>query len=256
MLYGAYNAFRIIDILSSERGADEIRVDARPWAALAFREKGSSVFTVEGRAYYAGEGSLLYVPKGVAFSRRSTEERLIILHLDVYAEGGDEVEVTVCQDPIAARELFHALLSLWEEKAEGYEHYATGMLHHFFAALAGAERRSLSRRAEALIARGVEYLSAHYSDPEINVSDIAAYCSISEEYFRRLYKKAFGISPHRAIVEKRIHQAARLLRTTDLAVTEVAERSGFSDSKYFSTLFLREMKLSPSAYRRATQADV
>ena len=256
MLYGAYTAFRIIDVLSSARRGSEGSFEARPWAALAYREVGDSVFTVEGRELIAGNGTVLYIPAGVSFSRRSQEERLVILHLDVYIDTEEIAEVRKVPDPSAAGDLFRALFSLWEEKAEGYEHRAAAMLHHFLAGLSAAGRRSLSSRAEALIGRGVEYLSEHYTDPDISVSDIAAYCSVSEEYFRRLYKEAYGLSPHRAIVEKRLHRAAVLLRETDLRTKQIAYQSGFSDPKYFSTLFLREMKLSPSAYRRAMRGDV
>ncbi|MBR2906533.1 MAG: helix-turn-helix domain-containing protein [Clostridia bacterium] len=254
MLHGTYTAFRIIDVLSSERRASEGSFEARPWAALAYREVGDSVFTVGGRELIAGSGTVLYIPAGVAFSRRSTEERLVILHLEVYG-GGTEPAVLVCPDSASAREQLCAILSIWEEKAEGYEHRAAAMLHHFLAGLAGAHRQSLPRRAEVLIGRGVEYLSLHYREPGISVREIAAHCSVSEEYFRRLYKAAFGISPHRAIVEKRLDHACLLLRTTDLPVVEVALESGFSDVKYFSTFFHKEMKLSPSAYRRAYEAD-
>lgn len=256
MLYGTYAAFRLIDVLSSERRASEGSFEARPWAALAYREVGNSVFTVGGRELSAGDGTVLYIPAGVSFSRRSREERLVILHLEVYGDAEEAAEVLRVPDPSAAGELFRALLSLWEEKAEGYEHRAAAMLHHFLAGLSSAGRRSLSSRAEALIGRGVEYLSEHYRDPAISTREIAAHCSVSEEYFRRLYKEAFGLSPHRAIVEKRIRYAMELLRSTDLSVEEIAYRSGFSDCKYFSTLFRKEMRLSPSAYRRATSADV
>ena len=83
MLHGTYTAFRIIDVLSSERRASGGSFEARPWAALAFRAAGSAVFLVEGKELTASEGSLLYIPAGVSFSRRSTEERLVILHLEV-----------------------------------------------------------------------------------------------------------------------------------------------------------------------------
>lgn len=255
MLHGTYTAFRIIDVLSSERRASGGSFEARPWAALAFRAAGSAVFLVEGKELTASEGSLLYIPAGVAFSRRSREERLVILHLEVYGDAEETAEVLKVPDPSAAGSFFRALLSLWEEKAEGYEHRAAAMLHLFLAGLAGAHRQSLPRRAEVLIGQGVEYLSLHYREPGISVREIAAYCSVSEEYFRRLYKAAFGISPHRAIVEKRLDHACLLLRTTDLTVVEVALESGFSDVKYFSTFFHKEMKLSPSAYRRAYEAD-
>ena len=43
--------------------------------------------------------------------------------------------------------------------------------------------------------------------------------------------------------------AARLLRFTDLSVSEVAHRAGFTDPLYFSRAFKRRHDASPQAYR-------
>ena len=44
-------------------------------------------------------------------------------------------------------------------------------------------------------------------------------------------------------------EAARLLRFTELAVSEVAHRVGFDDPLYFSRAFKRRHDESPQAYR-------
>jgi AraC family transcriptional activator of pobA len=51
------------------------------------------------------------------------------------------------------------------------------------------------------------------------------------------------------ITERVMLEAARLLRFTDLAVTEIAHRVGFADPLYFSRAFKRRHDESPQAYR-------
>src|SRR4051812_42262859 len=51
------------------------------------------------------------------------------------------------------------------------------------------------------------------------------------------------------ITDRRMVEAARLLRFSDLTVGEVASRSGFNDQLYFSRAFKRHYGEAPVAYR-------
>ena len=51
------------------------------------------------------------------------------------------------------------------------------------------------------------------------------------------------------ITERVMLEAARLLRFTDLAISEVSHRAGFADPLYFSRAFKRRHDESPQAYR-------
>jgi AraC family transcriptional activator of pobA len=51
------------------------------------------------------------------------------------------------------------------------------------------------------------------------------------------------------ILDRVMLEAARLLRFTDLAVSEVARHVGFEDPLYFSRAFKRRHDASPQAYR-------
>jgi AraC-like DNA-binding protein len=45
--------------------------------------------------------------------------------------------------------------------------------------------------------------------------------------------------------------AAAFLRDTELSVNEICERTGFSDISYFSRSFKKEVRYTPSEYRRS-----
>jgi AraC family transcriptional regulator, transcriptional activator of pobA len=51
------------------------------------------------------------------------------------------------------------------------------------------------------------------------------------------------------ITERRMLEAARLLRFSDLTIGEVAHRAGFDDQLYFSRAFKRRFGEAPKVYR-------
>ncbi len=75
----------------------------------------------------------------------------------------------------------------------------------------------------------------------------------------RALAEVTGRATKERITERRMLEAARLLRFTDLTVGEIAFRSGFGDQLYFSRAFKRHYGEAPMAYRervrgRATSA--
>jgi len=93
------------------------------------------------------------------------------------------------------------------------------------------------------------FVSENYKS-KISTSDLAKMFFVSENHFCRLFKKHVGISAVDYINEFRISKAEILLRTTDLAITEIALAVGFEDANYFSRVFRMIKKLSPTEYRK------
>jgi AraC-like DNA-binding protein len=104
-----------------------------------------------------------------------------------------------------------------------------------------ATRKELLRR----ITRGKEYLDTHFQLP-LRVETIAMECGLSEYHFYRLFKSVFGISPHRQLVQNRLHFASSLLRCRKATVTEAALSGGFPDVYSFSKSFKKHFGFSPS----------
>jgi AraC family transcriptional activator of pobA len=65
----------------------------------------------------------------------------------------------------------------------------------------------------------------------------------------RALAHATGRGTKELITDRRMLEAARLLRFTDLSVGEVAFRAGFADPLYFSRAFKRHHSEAPMAYR-------
>jgi AraC-like DNA-binding protein len=91
---------------------------------------------------------------------------------------------------------------------------------------------------------------------QLDLAALARSAHVSESYFSRSFAEAFGVTPHRYLLTTRLERAKALLRDTDLSVTEVCLRVGFTSLGSFSTQFRRFVGESPSAYRAQRHDDL
>jgi AraC-like DNA-binding protein len=99
-----------------------------------------------------------------------------------------------------------------------------------------------------------QYLMRHHTSP-ITLDDVsrAFYCSRS--HISHHFKKQMGKSVREYLTELRVEDAKRLLRHSELSVTEIAYSVGFGDSNYFSAVFKKNIGLSPLAYRKTVKKN-
>lgn len=94
-----------------------------------------------------------------------------------------------------------------------------------------------------------EWINANLAR-RLTVEDLAARCAMSARNFSRQYTVAMGIPPAKAVEAIRVEVARSLLATTDLGVQGIAVRCGFSSDEGLRRAFLRQIKTSPTAYRK------
>lgn len=100
------------------------------------------------------------------------------------------------------------------------------------------------------IRRAVELMHAHL-DRDLPLEEIASVAHLSPFHFARLFKKLTGASPHAYLATLRATRAQTLLAETDLSVTEVSSRVGYSSSSHFTKAFRQATGLTPRAFRAA-----
>ena len=104
--------------------------------------------------------------------------------------------------------------------------------------------RLRSRQREAL-----EELVHRDGKVQVTPARLAAHLGLSADYFARLFRKTYGISPRAWIVRERIKMAAVRLLESHLNVGEVAGEFGYRDIFFFSRQFKQIMGQSPKHYR-------
>ncbi len=83
------------------------------------------------------------------------------------------------------------------------------------------------------------------------MADLAAAAGLSPAHFSREFRRAFGETPHRYLLSRRLERAATLLRVTDRPVFDICFAVGLSSVGSFTTSFRRMFGMAPSAYRAA-----
>lgn len=94
----------------------------------------------------------------------------------------------------------------------------------------------------------VEYISNHL-DESIDTGRLAEMSGFSPWHFHRIVKAFLGEPLGAFILRKRLETAARLLRYTELPVTEIAYHIGYEVPSSLSKLFRQFYGISPNAYR-------
>jgi len=92
------------------------------------------------------------------------------------------------------------------------------------------------------------FIDQHYSE-SLDLSAIADEAYFSKFHFIRLFKSAYGRTPHHYLIKVRIDHAQRLLGK-EVPVAEVSMRVGFESSTSFAALFKKQTGMSPSVYQR------
>lgn len=109
-----------------------------------------------------------------------------------------------------------------------------------------AQRRQVFLRLQ----RVRNYLSAN-CHLELDNDALARMASYSPWHFIRAFRAAYRQTPHAYLVEQRLGRARRLLRSSPLAIAEIALASGFENRCAFSRLFRRHFGTTAGAMRRA-----
>jgi transcriptional regulator GlxA family with amidase domain len=87
-------------------------------------------------------------------------------------------------------------------------------------------------------------------EEELTLQDLSLEAELSAWHFLRAFRDAFGETPHDYLTRIRLERAKELLTISSRSVTDICLDVGFTSLGSFSTLFRRELGLSPAEFRR------
>ena len=218
-------------------------------SGLGYRISGNTIFESQGQKFFADAGSFSYLPSHVEFTRVSTDEEIIGIHLHCHGNDEENIQIFHPQNSHTFASFFFKIFKEWEESAPGYRHRCHALFYKMLEQMELYQIENPLNKKENIIKNSIIYMDTNFSNPQITIAEIAKKSFISEVYFRKIYGELFGTTPSKAILEMRIQKAKELLKSDYFKVHEVAEKSGFENEKYFSTLFKKVTGYSPSQYK-------
>lgn len=106
---------------------------------------------------------------------------------------------------------------------------------------------------DARFADTVDYILGHYHEP-LRIEELAIRAGVSSAQFERRMKKIFQLSAGQFITKTRIDIAANQLKSSEIAIAEIAQVCGFCDQSALSRQFRAVTGLSPRQYRQLLRA--
>lgn len=108
----------------------------------------------------------------------------------------------------------------------------------------------ISSRNQGYIDHAIEYIGKNYNRPDFRIEKIGQEVGFSNAYLRALFKRALGKSPKQYLDSCRIEAAITMLSSSNYAITEISELTGFRNYQRFFELFRKQTGKSPSEYRK------
>ena len=193
-------------------------------------------------------GQLTYLPPFTNYKPPNTVDKHIAIEFDILYGDCCEPDYIIPKRTEKMRVLFEKLLLLQSstEHDAQYKRYSI-----FYQILSEAQSNvAQNEPVPRLIQPSLDYMHRNFTNAKLTIAEVAEVSNISEVYFRQIFKKAMGQLPNRYILDLRINHASFLLQSSKYKVSEIALKSGFSDIKYFTTVFKKVTGFSPHKYRQ------
>ena len=241
---------RVLSVHLLSWSSREVEIPPKKSFALSYRMAGDARFDMSGALTEASDGDILYFPKGIGYHLDAGRERLYGINF----ETDIDMPAEILRWPAKKRPFFESAFSemyrVWVGRESGYYARATSYFYRIISEIV-REGEEESRDASYLkLKPALSLIYSGYMDPGLSVSSLAEHIGVSDTYFRRIFERCMGERPLEFINGVRIGHAAEHLASGFYNVESVAEMCGFSDAKYFSTVFKRIKGMSPTEYVR------
>jgi len=95
-----------------------------------------------------------------------------------------------------------------------------------------------------------DFIEAHLDD-DLSLTVLADIACLSPYHFSRSFKESAGVGPQRYVIQRRLERAKTLLRRSKEPLALIAQEAGFADQSHLTSIFRREMGVTPGRFRAA-----
>ena len=240
-----------------------------PEICIALR--GQAAMEIDGRRMRFGGGRVAFVKPGMSHSERCLNPRYRYALLWLVCSGPSLLGLVSQYEPASGwdRPLTYSLESRSAKKL--YEKMSTPtfridpatfellradlivilgelIAQETYQASPDSDRPAHVGRHRQILQHVKAFVDTHFNT-QLSVDELAKLSRVTPNYLNHLFSQYVGESLHAYLIRKRMEEALRLCKETDLLVKQIAFRVGYRDSHYFSRAFHRFHGCRPSDYR-------
>ena len=219
-----------------------------PHQQILLTTKGSGMLYLNKKKYILSTGDILFTPSNTPQKYQPIDnwETMYITYLSNlstdYFEFPDKIFHT--EDLNKYVNLILDILSI--NNNSDFCRKSSSILYEFLLEL----RAEMSKTHEPnnRISHVHSYIQNHYFE-EIDVATLSGMCGLVPEYFSRLYKKIYHMSPIEHIHKLRMQDAKKKLIFSTMPISYVAKSVGFNSPSHFGKLFKQHESMTPNQFR-------
>lgn len=156
------------------------------------------------------------------------------------------------------RALLLELQSCHTRGGTGYQLHFTSMLYEllylcvtYYQLPAGEGAPKPNDEERARLITVMDFVNAHYNEA-ISLRDAASTVALNPEYFCRFFKKNMGLTFLEFVNQVRFSHVCDDILRTDISITELLTRHGFTNYKLFRRMFQERYGCTPQEKRKET----
>ena len=243
----AYISYFTIKELKFENTYTSGSLQSYSMPCIGYLKEGMGIFFCEGKTYYANKGDLIYIAKDTKYYSVWYGEPKI----EFYSVSFDFTHPYSFYDyrfqivSGVGADKFECML----ENCNDYPMRAISTMYSVLDELYPLMKKEESHRKSEGIDLAVAHIESKYFEP-LAIDELCAICHCSRSSLFELFKKRTGVSP---IIYKHnlmIQHALDMLAHTDLTVDEISQKTGFSSSNYFRTVFRKMTGKAPGEVKK------
>jgi len=156
------------------------------------------------------------------------------------------------------------IIDAYNKKEPSYSLYLKARIYDIFFLLSTNtdidimtdDRKGGKKRVHGLerLNNGLSFLENNYAN-NITLKDAAAAAGFSEYHFSRLFREVTGKNFLEYLNEFRIREAEKLLKKTDISISEAAYAVGFNNTTTFNRIFKAINGCTPTSYKAKARSN-
>lgn len=225
-----------------------INMKNRAWYGISLAVDGEIAYTLNGKTYVSDKNTIIFLPKGASYTLNCYKpgKFTLVNFLCVDSFKLDEFLAIPILDPEGFLHIFKVMenLFLFETPDKNFE-----LMSLLYSMLGKLYTNNKERCSYPIIKAGIEYMEKNLKSPNLSNESIARAAGVSEIYFRKLFKKQFGLTPHAYMQQIRINKAKAMLENGSADIESVYSDCGYNNVYYFFKVFKEKTGYTPTEYR-------
>lgn len=258
--YFSHNSIEFVDIFKSylpPNSKDLNRKTGKDVCGIVIAVKGECLFSINNKAYGLNENMVLHAGSNLDLSIETMEvgiEYYVVHYKNIFIEDKfkymeeDSFSIGI-GERVSLLKYCESILYKGSSPDEYAKFYCKVDFMNLINALIISIRNSQYSYKLNLANKAIEYINKNYHK-QISVTELSEILGIDRRKFSELFQEAIGLPPNKYIQQYRLEEAKAQLKYSNLSISEIADKTGYSDSFYFSKTFKKNIGISPKEYRK------